>query len=146
MNATKKDTLSFVRAKLSTDPVWATKALVRIYQENQTNDEQVNQTTSHDNGIGFTEPPHRRGLSNVARRADAHSGLFTIEPLDGGGTRATWSVFIPTTPNPTSGFFLMLPRQHVIELDMSVDDALKYIISMGVVVPGGPENPALKAH
>jgi len=56
------------------------------------------------------------------------------------------SVFIPTTPNPTSGFFLMLPRQHVIELDMSVDDALKYIISMGVVVPGGPDNPALKAH
>ena len=56
------------------------------------------------------------------------------------------SVFIPTTPNPTSGFFLMLPRQHIIELDMSVDDALKYIISMGVVVPGGPDNPALKAH
>jgi len=56
------------------------------------------------------------------------------------------SVFIPTTPNPTSGFFLMLPRQHVIELDMSVDDALKYIISMGVVVPGGLDNPALKAH
>lgn len=56
------------------------------------------------------------------------------------------SVFIPTTPNPTSGFFLMLPRQHIIELDMSVDDALKYIISMGVVVPGGPDDPALKAH
>ncbi|MBM3387191.1 MAG: DUF502 domain-containing protein, partial [Betaproteobacteria bacterium] len=54
------------------------------------------------------------------------------------------SVFIPTTPNPTSGFFLMLPRQHVIELDMTVDEALKYIISMGVVVPGGPDNPAVK--
>lgn len=45
------------------------------------------------------------------------------------------SVYVPTTPNPTSGFFLMIPRQDVIELDMSVDDALKYIISMGVVVP-----------
>ncbi len=56
------------------------------------------------------------------------------------------SVFIPTTPNPTSGFFLMLPRQHIIELEMSVDDALKYIISMGVVVPGGPDNPALQAR
>ena len=56
------------------------------------------------------------------------------------------SVFIPTTPNPTSGFFLMLPRHHIIELEMSVDAALKYIISMGVVVPGGPDNPALKAH
>jgi len=56
------------------------------------------------------------------------------------------SVFIPTTPNPTSGFFLMLPRHHVIELDMTVDDALKYIISMGVVVPAGPANPALQAR
>lgn len=45
------------------------------------------------------------------------------------------SVYVPTTPNPTSGFFLMLPRADVIELEMSVDAALKYIISMGVVVP-----------
>ena len=49
------------------------------------------------------------------------------------------SVYVPTTPNPTSGFFLMMPQADVIELDMSVDDALKYIISMGVVVPGGPD-------
>lgn len=46
------------------------------------------------------------------------------------------SVYVPTTPNPTSGFFLMLPRQDVIELDMSVDEALKYVVSMGVVSPG----------
>jgi len=45
------------------------------------------------------------------------------------------SVYVPTTPNPTSGFFLMLPRADVIELKMSVDEALKYIISMGVVAP-----------
>ena len=45
------------------------------------------------------------------------------------------SVYVPTTPNPTSGFFLMLPRDHVIELQMSVDAALKYIVSMGVVAP-----------
>jgi len=46
------------------------------------------------------------------------------------------SVYVPTTPNPTSGFFLMMPRQDVIELDMSVDEALKYVVSMGVVPPG----------
>ena len=46
------------------------------------------------------------------------------------------SVYVPTTPNPTSGFFLMMPRQDVIELDMSVDEALKYVVSMGVVSPG----------
>lgn len=45
------------------------------------------------------------------------------------------SVYVPTTPNPTSGFFLMMPREDVIELNMSVDDALKYIVSMGVVAP-----------
>ena len=45
------------------------------------------------------------------------------------------SVYVPTTPNPTSGFFLMLPRADVIALEMSVDEALKYVISMGVVAP-----------
>jgi uncharacterized membrane protein len=45
------------------------------------------------------------------------------------------SVYVPTTPNPTSGFFLMMPTKDVVELDMSVDEALKYIISMGVVAP-----------
>ncbi len=45
------------------------------------------------------------------------------------------SVYVPTTPNPTSGFFLMMPRADVVELDISVDEALKYIISMGVVAP-----------
>jgi uncharacterized membrane protein len=45
------------------------------------------------------------------------------------------SVYVPTTPNPTSGFFLMLPRSDVIELKMSVDEALTYVISMGSVAP-----------
>lgn len=48
------------------------------------------------------------------------------------------SVYVPTTPNPTSGFFLMLPRCDVIELKMSVDEALTYVISMGSVVPASP--------
>jgi uncharacterized membrane protein len=55
------------------------------------------------------------------------------------------SVYVPTTPNPTSGFFLMMPRADVIELKMSVDEALKYVISMGVVVPGGPAAMQVKA-
>jgi len=52
------------------------------------------------------------------------------------------NVFVPTTPNPTSGFFLMLPRADVVELDMSVDDGLKMIISAGVVVPKWEANTA----
>lgn len=70
-------------------------------------------------------------------------GSWTIAFLTGqpGGDVVTHlkgdyvSVYVPTTPNPTSGFFLMMPKQDVIELDMSVDEALKYIISMGVVAP-----------
>lgn len=45
------------------------------------------------------------------------------------------SIYVPTTPNPTGGYFLMVPRADLIALDMSVDEALKYIISMGVVAP-----------
>ena len=52
------------------------------------------------------------------------------------------SVYVPTTPNPTSGFFLMLPRSEVIELSMSVDEALTYVISMGSVAPTSALAPA----
>jgi uncharacterized membrane protein len=73
-------------------------------------------------------------------------GCYTIAFMTGipGGDVANHlagehvSVYVPTTPNPTSGFFLMLPRSEVVELDMTVDAALKYIVSMGVVAPSVP--------
>ncbi len=60
-------------------------------------------------------------------------------------------VYVPTTPNPTSGFFLMMPRADVRPLAMTVDEALKYVISMGVVAPGAAQpapaaDPALPAR
>lgn len=74
-------------------------------------------------------------------------GIWTIAFLTGrpGGDVANHlqgeyvSVYLPTTPNPTSGFFLMMPRADVVELDMSVDEALKYVISMGVAAPELPD-------
>jgi uncharacterized membrane protein len=48
-------------------------------------------------------------------------------------------VFVPTTPNPTSGFFMIVPKDSVIELSISVEDALKHIVSMGTVPPNGQE-------
>jgi uncharacterized membrane protein len=71
-------------------------------------------------------------------------GMWTIAFLTGipGGDVANQlkgdyiSVYVPTTPNPTGGYFVIVARQDVIELDMTVDEALKYIISMGVVPPG----------
>ena len=75
-----------------------------------------------------------------------HAGSWTIAFVTGkpGGEVAAHlqgehvSLYVPTTPNPTSGFFLMMPRSAIHPLDMSVDEALKYIISMGVVVPPPP--------
>ena len=72
-------------------------------------------------------------------------GMWTIAFLTGapGGDVANHlqgdyvSVYVPTTPNPTGGYFVMMPRKDVIELDMSVDTALKYVISMGVASPNG---------
>lgn len=74
-----------------------------------------------------------------------HEGMWTIAFLTGrpGGDLATHlkgdfiSVYVPTTPNPTGGYFVVVARKDVIELDMSVDEALKYVISMGVVPPNG---------
>ncbi len=70
-------------------------------------------------------------------------GMWTIAFVTGtpGGDVANHlkgdylSIYVPTTPNPTGGYFVMVPRSAVIELDMTVDDALKYIISMGVAAP-----------
>jgi uncharacterized membrane protein len=72
-----------------------------------------------------------------------HDGMWTIAFLTGkpGGEVAGHlagdylSVYVPTTPNPTGGYFVLVARKDVIELQMSVDEALKYIISMGVVPP-----------
>ncbi len=70
-------------------------------------------------------------------------GMWTIAFLTGvpGGDVVSHlkgdyvSIYVPTTPNPTGGYFVMVPRADVVELDMTVDEALKYIISMGVA-PG----------
>jgi len=53
------------------------------------------------------------------------------------------SVFVSTTPNPTTGFLMMVPASELIELDLTIEEAFKYIISMGVVVPEGPAKEAL---
>jgi uncharacterized membrane protein len=79
-------------------------------------------------------------------------GLWTVAFLTSEGQgvaqRSTGqdvvNIFVPTTPNPTGGFFLMVPRKDVIELDMSVDDGLKMILSVGVVVPGIKKAPVVE--
>ena len=55
------------------------------------------------------------------------------------------AVFVPTTPNPTSGFIVMIPKKNVTEIDMTVEEGFKFIISMGVIVPAGPIRESLPA-
>ena len=105
---------------------------------------QVSDTLLAPNGNAF-----RKALLIEYPRRDAWTIAFLTGGPPGGDIgnhlRGEFvSVYVPTTPNPTSGFFLMLPRADVVELDMSVDEALKYIISMGVVAP--PPRPELKTH
>ncbi|QDL36676.1 DUF502 domain-containing protein [Rhodoferax sediminis] len=79
-------------------------------------------------------------------------GVWTIGFVTGvpGGDAANHlpgdclSVYVPTTPNPTGGYFVMLRKSDCVELKMNVDEALKYVVSMGVVIPGGPADAAAK--
>ena len=106
---------------------------------------QVSDTLFSSNGNAFREAV----LVQYPR-----TGSWTIAFVTGkpGGEAAEYlsadylSLYVPTTPNPTSGFFLMVPRADVVALRMSVDEALKYIISMGVVAPPPSATPALAAR
>ena len=116
--------------------IWWERLLARIPVVNSVYNsvKQVSDTLFSPNGNAF-----RQALLVQYPR----QGSWTIAFLTGkpGGdvlnhlTGEYVSVYVPTTPNPTSGFFLMMPAKDVIELDMTVDEALKYIISMGVVAP-----------
>lgn len=67
---------------------------------------------------------------------------FTLPQQHSNGELVT--VFVPTTPNPTAGFLLMVPKQQVVELKMSIDQALKYVISLGVVLPSSMAEQMLR--
>lgn len=72
----------------------------------------------------------RKGLYSIAFQTATSLG-----EVQGRTGEEVVCTFLPTTPNPTSGFIIIVPKKDVIELDMTVDEALKMIISLGVVVP-----------
>jgi len=100
---------------------------------------QVTETIFSSNGNSFRQ---------VVLIEYPRKGIWTLAFLTGEGIKgfedktgeSLINVFVPTTPNPTSGFFLMIRREDAIELDISVDSALKMIISTGVVVPDDLED------
>jgi uncharacterized membrane protein len=115
---------------------WAELALARIpvVKGIYSSVKQVSDTLLAPGGQAFRKPvlirfPH----------ADSWTIAF-LTGTPGGGVNEHLqgehiSVYVPTTPNPTSGYFIIVPRRDAVELDMSVDEALKYVISMGVVSP-----------
>lgn len=116
--------------------VWWEKLLARIPVVNSVYNsvKQVSDTLFSPNGNAFRKALlvqyPREGSWTVAFLTGQPGGDI-VNHLDGDYV----SVYVPTTPNPTSGFFLMMPAKDVVELNMTVDEALKYIISMGVVAP-----------
>ncbi|MEY2706562.1 MAG: hypothetical protein RI905_313 [Pseudomonadota bacterium] len=104
---------------------------------------QVSGTLFSSNGNAFRKavliPYPRNGSWTIA--------FVTGTPADEVATKLGGehvNVFLPTTPNPTSGFFMIVPRADVIELDMSVEEALKHIVSMGSVPPLSQSVPSAK--
>ena len=120
--------------------VWWEKLLARIPVVNSVYNsvKQVSDTLFSPNGNAFRKALlvqyPREGSWTMAFLTGAPGGDI-VNHLQGEHV----SVYVPTTPNPTSGFFLMMSAKDVVELDMTVDEALKYIISMGVVAP--PPHP-----
>jgi len=108
---------------------------IPIVKSIYTSVKKVSDTLFSSNGNAFRKAllvqyPHE-GMWTIAFQTGAPVGEVASK-LEG----EHLSVYVPTTPNPTSGFFLLVPRTDVKELEMSVDEALTYVISMGAVSPG----------
>jgi uncharacterized membrane protein len=116
---------------------WVDSALLRIPLLNKIYGatKQVNDAFSSTNKTAFrtvvlVEFPHP-GVRSI--------GFITSDQLEEAEAKAGQKmvcVFVPATPNPTSGFLLMVPEEKAVKLEMSVPDAIKYIISLGAIVPG----------
>ncbi len=113
---------------------------------------QVSDTLFSEKGNAFRKAllvqwPHE-GMWTIAFLTGAPQGdlLDQLRARPGGDTPEDefLSVYVPTTPNPTGGYFVLLRARDCVELAMSVDEALTYIVSMGVIVPGGPRNPKIQ--
>jgi uncharacterized membrane protein len=116
---------------------WVDSALLRIPLLNKIYGatKQVNDAFSSGNKTAFR---------TVALVEFPHAGVYSIgfitsdqqEEVEAKTGQKVVCVFVPATPNPTSGFLLMVPEAKVIRLEMSVPDAIKYIISLGAILPG----------
>jgi uncharacterized membrane protein len=101
---------------------------------------QVSDTLFSDSGNAFRKALlvqwPRPGMWTVAFLTGAPAGNVAEQlAVQSGSAEEFLAVYVPTTPNPTGGYFVLVKKSDTVELKMSVDEALKYIISMGVVLP-----------
>ena len=118
---------------------WVDSALLRIPLLNKiySATKQVNDAFSATNKTAFR---------TVVLVEFPHAGVYSIgfitsdqqEEVQAKTNQRVVCVFVPATPNPTSGFLLMVPEEKAIKLDMSVPDAIKYVISLGAILPEPP--------
>jgi uncharacterized membrane protein len=116
---------------------WVDSALMRIPLLNKiySATKQVNDAFSSTNKTAFR---------TVVLVEFPHGGVYSIgfitsdqqDEVQAKTGQKVVCVFVPATPNPTSGFLLMVPEEKAIKLDMSVPDAIKYVISLGAILPG----------
>lgn len=111
------------------------KALKQIFET------ALSQSSSSFQDVGLIEYP-RKGMWAIVFISTETKGEIPVKAEQ----EEMLSVFLPTTPNPTSGYLLFVPRRDVVFLDMSVEDGAKLVISAGLVTPKhAPEQPAIPA-
>ena len=91
--------------------------------------------------INAVVQPNGKAFRKVVMVSFPHSGTWSIAFLTSDVLNSPWTekevvnVFVPTTPNPTSGFLLFVPVKDIVELDITIEEALRLVISLGVVIP-----------
>ncbi len=102
--------------------------------------------------VGTLTTQKRDLFSKVVLVQFPRQGLYSIGFLTGkpqgeaqarSGKKDMWSVFVPTTPNPTSGFLILLPKEEIIEMDMTIGEGMRFIISAGAVSPPWPSKASV---
>ena len=106
----------------------------------QVSDTLLSESSNAFRKVLLVEFPHRDSWSIAVLTGSPSAPIASL--LEGEHV----TVYVPTTPNPTSGYVVLVPRSRVREVDMTVDEALKYIISMGVVAPKPHTEPADNKH
>jgi uncharacterized membrane protein len=95
----------------------------------------------------FKEEETKKMISKVVAFEYPRKGMWSVGYVTGDGLRKISqgrqkefvTILVPTAPTPLSGFVVMVPKEETIELDMSIEDALRFIISVGVIVPDGQD-------